>query len=1413
MEETQSQGCGKDIDLKAIESEMKGLDKPIKKEEERTGAILLKDERSSGVVVKEEKPNIVDKDEKSPSVKDTQPRIVSLVVPASLTMLDKRHSDVLVKRMGSESPLKKVEIQVKSVMAHEVGNKHLLSQKRDSNKGFDIYEFKEPEPFELGEMRRKDNKAKGSGSTTGEDSDQEITKSTRKRRPKKEGKDDSDRSESDSDTSLTPVKKQVIASAKEPIKETPNKRTAGETLEGKIGEVTPEKIRLEMLQSPIVTPKKTPQNKKDSLKSSEVQSESPKSPQCPKSADKESLRVAMSPVRAKSSDRQIIGVTGSTQIRALSSSPRSQGPAILRAQSPVSPQQTPVRYQGPITYSGPGTLQGSVTYPSQSSIPSPVTYSGPGSMTYPGSDNAQSPNVKPVALRTKNPNPVTYPGSAVHRNLASSLGSSMTVGNTGSQINVCQIALKSQQQASSVNNTTVIPQFSPNTQTSHLPTNTIVSQAASTQSITLNQPRATTIQHNNSTITISTTAKSSSSNTTVPCFSSKPKLTLQPVPTNRASQSVTLRPSLSSNASPTVISPLNNSNLQIPVPSGNSQISLSSDTSSSNTVSPNICTINPKQLSPGANTNQLIVSSSTVPNIMKIKAMPTQDSSVITSQTNNSTPSATQANPVIHLLAQVVMPPKESKALAKPISKLNSDKHLEKTTSTTSTSIVSTVVASTTSTIITTSTKSEDKNDPKVIPFSQRQQHIFPHLLNRPEPGDKYKETTIKSVSTSTSYVSPCPPSTSDDSSSSQDVSKSQSMSDTSAESQDTSSKNTEVSTQTTTSKNKSESSNSNDISENSKTENKPPDKRRRSSNRIKKVLSREFIPDTSEESDSDNSKQSQDIDKKGNKNNTEEDNGNVNKISRKSRTSEMEKNIARRKSCDDNTTSEDERKCASSDSKLSNSKEKDSINTRTSESLSESESIANISSKRESEISEKEARLPRKKLRSCVTPKRLEDEVETGLGDLLCEETIPPGSPMAQETNTGDSDTSSRADIKHEMPFASVPTGSSFGKRGSNSNASSEQHIVGQCHQIKSSISHQHLNEQYNLADSSNTLSNNSKKTTNIETSTSKSCNSSSTMNTTASSQQRKESNISQVINSQVGNSDDMKSLHQSASQQDNVPSANNGGARLIDQSSAVIDNTPPTTPESILSNLSDSPRRDQQDLSKLDDTSKSGRDSELDSLADHSSSKIMDHFSEDSNTMDSNLGGGSSGGDNHQPTRGRGRPSNSSKKQQQILMQQQQQNQQQESDMDAEEGGSGNNNPSSAKKRKRGPRARAIHDDDDEISLKKNHNPSSSSSCAAPGRRKRTHSSSKAKDEDLDNSGLSALSTAACAAGRSKYNFIPDLDPDLDAEKRIARLQNCIQELKKTYMHVKSELASVERRRKKLRKRERESKYRNII
>lgn len=54
----------------------------------------------------------------------------------------------------------------------------------------------------------------------------------------------------------------------------------------------------------------------------------------------------------------------------------------------------------------------------------------------------------------------------------------------------------------------------------------------------------------------------------------------------------------------------------------------------------------------------------------------------------------------------------------------------------------------------------------------------------------------------------------------------------------------------------------------------------------------------------------------------------------------------------------------------------------------------------------------------------------------------------------------------------------------------------------------------------------------------------------------------------------------------------------------------------------------------------------------------------------------------------------------------------------------------------------------------------------------------------------------------------WLPNVDPALDSGQRIAVLQQKLSELRKTYADVKAELATIERRRKKIRRREREGK-----
>lgn len=88
-----------------------------------------------------------------------------------------------------------------------------------------------------------------------------------------------------------------------------------------------------------------------------------------------------------------------------------------------------------------------------------------------------------------------------------------------------------------------------------------------------------------------------------------------------------------------------------------------------------------------------------------------------------------------------------------------------------------------------------------------------------------------------------------------------------------------------------------------------------------------------------------------------------------------------------------------------------------------------------------------------------------------------------------------------------------------------------------------------------------------------------------------------------------------------------------------------------------------------------------------------------------------------------------------------------------------------------------------------------------------------SRHNSDSDDTSEHSNLSTIGGGIDRnrsprpSKYNFFVEFDPSLDSNQRIAVLQQKLAELRKTYADVKTELAAVERRRKKIKRREREA------
>lgn len=213
--------------------------------------------------------------------------------------------------------------------------------------------------------------------------------------------------------------------------------------------------------------------------------------------------------------------------------------------------------------------------------------------------------------------------------------------------------------------------------------------------------------------------------------------------------------------------------------------------------------------------------------------------------------------------------------------------------------------------------------------------------------------------------------------------------------------------------------------------------------------------------------------------------------------------------------------------------------------------------------------------------------------------------------------------------------------------------------------------------------------------------------------------------------------------------------------ETSTVIDNTPPTTPESTLSNLS--PRGDPGDLSTNtgdNESCKSG-DGEGDYNVQRrcSSNKISPYSEEGS--MDALL---------NNPDL-----NNPNKKTQDNV------------------------SPSPCRKRRRSCKGL------DDIPLKRGRKPAN--------RSRHNSDSDDTSEHSMPgnvplSSGLSVDARITRSPKPSKYNFFVDLDPSLDSAQRIAILQQKLQEIRKTYADVKAELAAVERRRKKLRRREREAK-----
>lgn len=380
-----------------------------------------------------------------------------------------------------------------------------------------------------------------------------------------------------------------------------------------------------------------------------------------------------------------------------------------------------------------------------------------------------------------------------------------------------------------------------------------------------------------------------------------------------------------------------------------------------------------------------------------------------------------------HIMAPVVMPPVESRVLAKPVG--------IKPPIVESLSEKALVITPTTSVSTINSVKQEERNEGKLMPFSQRQQHIFPHLLNRSDPTEE--KTHNITVPRTTSIITPVvvfPANTQP--TNLQTIPESQITtlvvsSSSKVDVIDTKPIISKVEKPQPLERPKCESTVEESIEavvlrarqdqnavEEEKKESKIVEKRRRAPGRSKKLVSREFLPDTSEESDNDSKYEKAEHRQKRLKISDRAKHSPAKKAMRLS--GEGEKTMKR---CDEeeraNDADEEDNECNFIPQKTT---VKEAFKPRRKDNECEVE--------KEQQGDRDMSRFPKKKRTS--TFRRPEDAEEAALGDLLCEETIPPGSPMPHDNLSADSESPAQMPaIKHEMPFASVPTGSSFSKRG----------------------------------------------------------------------------------------------------------------------------------------------------------------------------------------------------------------------------------------------------------------------------------------------------------------------------------------------------------------------------------------------
>nr|XP_022912898.1 AT-rich interactive domain-containing protein 4B isoform X1 [Onthophagus taurus] len=213
------------------------------------------------------------------------------------------------------------------------------------------------------------------------------------------------------------------------------------------------------------------------------------------------------------------------------------------------------------------------------------------------------------------------------------------------------------------------------------------------------------------------------------------------------------------------------------------------------------------------------------------------------------------------------------------------------------------------------------------------------------------------------------------------------------------------------------------------------------------------------------------------------------------------------------------------------------------------------------------------------------------------------------------------------------------------------------------------------------------------------------------------------------------------------------------IRDAAAVLDNTPPTTPESTISNLS--PRRENCDLSPntADNDSCKSTEAEVESNNQRkiSTNSKVSPFSEEDTIMNSE------------------QCATSSKKREDVVA-------------------------GSCRKRRRSCKG----GDDVVLPVKRGRKPLNRSRHNSDSDDNSEHSAQGNGSGGSSGNGDGRLSRSPKP---SKYNFCEPLDPSLDCSQRIAVLQQKLADVRKTYADIKAELATIERRRKRLRRREREA------